>query len=126
MTGTTRRRPLGEEGFVTVAVVGLLLVLLCLGGLTATLGSIAVLRHRAAAAADLAAMAAAKHALEGQAAACDAARLVAGRQGAVLRSCHLEGWDAVVSVQIAAGGRLAGLGRADGRARAGPVRSPVP
>ena len=119
----TRRE---DGGFVTIAVVGLLLVLLCFGGLTATLGSIAVLRHRAAAAADLAALAAAKHAIEGPQVACAAASTVARAQGADLRSCQLEGWEAVVTVRITGGGRLAGLGRAHGKARAGPVRSSVP
>lgn len=119
----TRRE---DCGFVTVAVVGLLVVLLVLGGLTATLGSIAVLRHRAAAAADLAALAAAKHAIEGPQVACAAARAVARAQGADLRSCRLEGWDATVAVRIPGHGRLAGLGSANGRARAGPVRSSVP
>lgn len=115
-----------DKGFVTVAVVGLLLVLLCLGGLTATMGSIAVLRHRAAAAADLSALAAAQHAIEGPQAACAAAQTVARAHGADLRSCQLEGSEAIVAVRIGGPGRLAGLGHAQGRARAGPVRSSVP
>ena len=110
-----------DRGFVTVAVVGLSLVLLAVSALVATLGSVAVARHRAAAAADLAALAAAAHALEGQATACAAARRVAASQASELRRCAVDGVTALVEVAVRPGGRLAGLGEAVGRARAGPA-----
>ena len=49
-----------ERGFVTVAVAGLMAVLLAVTGAVALLGAVAVARHRAATAADLAALAAAE------------------------------------------------------------------
>lgn len=63
-----------EAGFVTVAVAGLTLVLVAFSAVVATLGAVAVDRHRAAAAADLAALAGAGHVLDGPARACGAAR----------------------------------------------------
>jgi secretion/DNA translocation related TadE-like protein len=106
-----------ESGFVTVAVAGLVLVLVAFGGVVATLGAVAVARHRAAAAADLAALAGAAHVLEGPARACRAARDVASAQAAVLSRCRLDG--AVLTVEVAV--RLGALGAARSRARAGPV-----
>lgn len=116
-----RRR---EDGFVTVAVLGLLAVLLAVGTLVTAVGSIAVLRHRAASAADLAALAAAGRPLEGPVAACAAADRVARAHGAALRSCRFEGSDALVEVTLRGTGRLARAGHVVGRARAGPVRAP--
>jgi secretion/DNA translocation related TadE-like protein len=106
-----------EAGFVTVAVAGLVLVLVAFSAVVATLGAVAVARHRAAAAADLAALAGAAHVLDGSARACGEARLVASAQSAALSSCRLDG--AVVTVEVAV--RLGRLGAARARARAGPV-----
>lgn len=119
MSGRSGR---ADAGFVTVAVVGLALVLVAAAGLVATLGAVAVARHRAAAAADLAALAAASHAPDGLPAACAAARRVAEAQGASLERCRLEGPDADVVVAVRPPGRLAALGSARARARAGPGR----
>ena len=106
---------------MTVVVAGLLLVLVCLGGLAATLGSVAVARHRAAAAADLSALAGARHRLEGQAAACRTAAQVAWAQGARLEGCVLEGLGLTVSVVLRPAGPLGRFGAARSTARAGPV-----
>ncbi len=117
-----RRKRAGSEGFATVATLALALVLIAVSALVATLGAVAVARHRASAAADLAALAGASHALEGEAAACKAARRVATAQGGVLMSCRLEGSDALVEVSITPAGRLGQLGTARAVARAGRSR----
>jgi secretion/DNA translocation related TadE-like protein len=76
-----------------------------------------VTRHRAESAADLAALAAAVVAVQGEQRACAEARWVAERMDTVLRSCRLSGWDALVDVEAA----FEGFGSAAARARAGPV-----
>jgi secretion/DNA translocation related TadE-like protein len=103
-----------DEGFVTVAVVGLAAVLVAVSALLATLGAVAVARHRAASAADLAALAAAGHVLDGTA--CEAAREVARAAGAELTDCRPEG----TTVLVVAAVRVGALGTARARARAGP------
>lgn len=114
--------PRDEQGFVTVAVAGLIALLLAVTGAVAMLGGVAVARHRAAAAADLAALAAASHALEGQDAACAAAGVVAVAHRARLDRCTLLGSDATVEVTVSPSGALGRWGQARGVARAGPVR----
>ena len=102
-------------GFVTVAVVGLAAVLVGTASLLTTLGVVAVARHRAASAADLAALAGARHLLDGSA--CSVARSVAAAQGAYLVACSA-GSDAV---SVVAAVDVGLLGSARARARAGPV-----
>jgi secretion/DNA translocation related TadE-like protein len=80
-------------------------------------GAAVVARHQAEGAADLAALAAAAVAVDGEKAACADARWVVERMEGVLRSCRLSGWDALVEVDVAFGP----FGSAAGRARAGPV-----
>jgi secretion/DNA translocation related TadE-like protein len=109
-----------DAGFVTVAVAGLLLVLLSVTSLVAVLGAVGVARHRAAAAADLAALAAAERALEGPSAACTAAATVARRQSARLTSCSLDGLEAWVEVTVRPPGRVGLMGEARARSHAGP------
>lgn len=112
----------GDEGFVTVAMAGLILVLVSVTVLVAGLGAVAVTRHRAATAADLAALAAAGQALEGRVTACRAAARVAEAQGAEVADCRLDGSDALVEVTVRPPGRLGALGAARAWARAGPER----
>ena len=95
--------------------------LIACGSFAVALGSVAVTRHRAASAADLAALTAAVHAREGASAACAAARRAAATQQAVLVSCRLDGLEVVVEVTVRPGPALARLGLATGRARAGPT-----
>ena len=114
------RPPNDDRGFVTIAVAGLLLMLLSVTALVATLGAVAVARHRAAAAADLAALAAASRALEGSGAACQAAATVARRQSAHLLSCSISGLEALVVVGVRPPGRIGLLGEARATSRAGP------
>lgn len=85
-----------------------------------------IARHRAEAAADLAALAGAV-ALQSAAgsaagAACQQAGRIAAANGGSLRSCEVSGLDllVVVSVRNAA---VPAMGQAEGRARAGPVVS---
>jgi secretion/DNA translocation related TadE-like protein len=104
-----------EDGFVTVAILGLATVLVAVSALLATLGTVAVARHRAASAADLAALAGARHLLDGTA--CQAAARVARAATAVLEDCRDGGSDVTVQVGI----RVGPLGTAHARARAGPA-----
>jgi secretion/DNA translocation related TadE-like protein len=85
------------------------------------LGSAVLARHRAEAAADLAALAAAAVAVEGVDAACRRAAQVASGGGGTVTSCLLDRWDAVVEVDVPIPIGVPGLDRATGRARAGPV-----
>ncbi len=112
----------GDGGFATVAVLALCGVLLAFGSVVASLAALAVTRHQAAAAADLAALAGAGHALEGDSVACAAARATARAHGAALRDCRLDGVDLQVTVAIRAPGVLARWGDVRARARAGPTR----
>lgn len=79
-------------------------------------------RHRAEAAADLAALAAASTAVAGEQLACGEARWVTDQMGVALVSCRLSGWDALVVVAAELPGVLGEFGPAVARARAGPVQ----
>ncbi len=119
---TVLYRMAGERGSATVWVVALAGVLAAIG-VAAVLGGAAVGgRHRPTTAADLAALAAAEHAVRGDPGACAAAGEVAGANGARLTACTV-GDAAVVDVAVAVPVRLGPLGvsRAGARARAGPV-----
>ena len=111
---------------MAVATAGLILVLVCVAALLASLGAVAVARHRAASAADLAALAAAQHALEGAGPACDRARVVAAAQGARLEDCVLLGAEVLLEVSVRPVGRIGQLGLATAGARAGPVTATTP
>ncbi|MGW2258975.1 Rv3654c family TadE-like protein [Streptomyces sp. NPDC001780] len=80
------------------------------------LGQAIVARHRAGAAADLAALAAADRALLGPAAACREAADVAAAQGAEVVRCAVSGETAEVAARVRAGPYGPEV-----RARAGPV-----
>lgn len=88
------------------------------------LGSAVVARHRAEAAADLAALAAAAVAVEGADAACRRAAQLAAAGGGTVTSCLLDGWDVVVEVDVGVPIAVPGLDRATGQARAGPIPEP--
>jgi secretion/DNA translocation related TadE-like protein len=97
------------------------------------LGAAVIARHRAEAAADLAALAAAGLAVEGAEAACRRAGEVAAAMGGTVTSCRLVGWDALVEARVPVAVTAPGIGidTAAGRARAGPVSTtgdsdPVP
>ena len=96
-----------------VAVV----VVVAIGGIA--VGAAVVARHRAQAAADLAALAAAAELPAGPAVACRRAADVAVATGALVRDCQVLNLDVVVTVAVRVGGRTGGEARAG--ARAGPV-----
>jgi secretion/DNA translocation related TadE-like protein len=78
-------------------------------------------RHRASAAADLAALAAAGHAVWGAQVACGRAGQIATAMSATLAACELDGWEARVEVRAELSFSLLTDDAAVGRARAGPV-----
>ncbi len=75
------------------------------------LGSAVIARHRAQAAADLAALAAATHLADGKVAACGWASLIAQTMGVVVVDCAIADLDVVITVRA---------GKAQAGARAGP------
>lgn len=94
-------------------------VLLFVTGGGAYLGSVVVARHRAQAAADLAALAAAARLPSGVAAACARATAVARGTSIDNVGCRVDGLDVVITVRVA----VAFAGAAQATARAGPVAS---
>lgn len=109
----------GERGSAALWTVITGLAFMLVAATLALAGTVTVARHRAQAAADLAALAGALDAWDGQAAACDRAADVSVRNGASLVACRLDGLDAIVTVEVAIGSALQGVVRAS--ARAGPV-----
>ncbi|WNM36384.1 flp pilus-assembly TadE/G-like family protein [Streptomyces sp. Li-HN-5-11] len=114
-------RRFSDRGSATVWSVGAIAVLCVVFGIGLGLGQAVVTRHRAAAAADLAALAAADHWAEGGAAACARADRVARAQRTRLVRCAVVGDTSDVT---AASGR--GPFTAKARARAGPARPAGP
>jgi secretion/DNA translocation related TadE-like protein len=87
----------------------------------AVLGSAVVDRHRAQAAADLAALAAAARLANGAGVACAHASTVAQAMDATIASCVVDDLDVIVAVEVdVALGRFA-VGPARAQARAGPA-----
>lgn len=113
------RRRRAEDGFASVAAAGLVALVLLVTAVSAGAVAVAAARHRVEGVADLAALAAARRAIVGEAAACEAAAQVARRNAARVVSCRLDGLDALVEVERPLPGRLAGLGSARAWARAG-------
>jgi secretion/DNA translocation related TadE-like protein len=110
-----------DRGSATVWSVGAVAVLCVVFGMVLAMGQAAVARHRAAAGADLAALAAADHWPEGASAACARAERVAAAQGTRLVRCALVGETSDLTVMA---GR--GLFAAEVRSRAGPPGSAAP
>ncbi len=82
-------------------------------------GSAVVGRHRAQAAADLAALAAAQRVPAGRAAACIHAQVLAAAMGAVVTRCEVEDLDVSLVVRVHTGARVGGMAVAT--AKAGPA-----
>jgi secretion/DNA translocation related TadE-like protein len=112
-----------ETGSAAVYAVLLLVLVSAAAGLTVAAGAALAVRHRAGAAADLAALATADHALEG-AAACRHAAAIAAANGARLVRCAISGEVADVLVEVRLPQRL-GLPAVHARARARPTRPAV-
>lgn len=121
--GGRRPRPAAadDDGSATIWAVGGIAVLFLVAAAVLAMGSVVQTRHRATAAADLAALAAATYAPDGPPAACDRARWVADHMRVRLTSCELAGWDALVEVSAALPGELSRFGLVTEHSRAGPV-----
>ena len=100
-------------------VVIALLVSFALGA--AAVGGAVVTRHRAAGAADLAALAAADAVADAATEPCGRAAVVAERHGGLLIACAVKGMVVDVVVRLPAGGLLGDGLFASVRARAGPA-----
>lgn len=107
----------GGAATVFAALLVAALLTITLGGLA--VGSVVLARHRAQAAADLAALAAAHGVPAGGQAACRRAHNVAEAMRVKLRSCHVAGLDVTVRVSVDTGLRM--LAQAEAAARAGPA-----
>ncbi|BBX20831.1 hypothetical protein MTER_02420 [Mycolicibacter terrae] len=94
-------------------------VLLSLTGGGVLLGAAVIARHRAQAAADLAALAGAAQIPAGPEMACAQAQRLAARMGADESDCAVDGLDVVITVAVAVPGWRIGPARAT--ARAGPA-----
>lgn len=110
-----------DRGVATVWTAWIVAVLVCAAAFIYWIGAAVTTRHHTEAAADLAALAAAAHAPDGPASACERARQVATRMDTILLTCRWKEGDALVEVRSALSGQLAKFGSADARARAGPV-----
>lgn len=109
----------GGSATVWVLAAGLVLVLAGMGG--AAVGAARVSRHQAQVAADFGALAGAMRAVEGAAAACARAADLVDANRARMASCHVNGLDVVVSVDVDVALLLHVSGTASATARAGPV-----
>jgi secretion/DNA translocation related TadE-like protein len=95
----------GEVGAATVLAIGLSSVLLVVLGVASVVADLLAARQRAAAAADLGALAGAPAVLRGEVEACDAAALVVRANGGALRACAVDGEDVRVVVSVRPRGR---------------------
>lgn len=113
----------GERGSASVWVLGVGLAVVAVGVFGASIGAAVVARHKAQAAADLGALAAAVHALEGREAACAEAAAIITANGGRMVSCQVDGLEATVGAEADAAGLAASFDPAVAKARAGPVTS---
>ncbi|MFC9649611.1 MULTISPECIES: Rv3654c family TadE-like protein [unclassified Streptomyces] len=111
----------GDRGSATVWAAVAATALCAVFALVLAMGQAVVTRHRAGTAADLAALAAADHALLGSADACRRAVAVAAAQGSEVVRCVVSGEIADVTARAAFGPYTPTV-----RARAGPPPLPVP
>jgi secretion/DNA translocation related TadE-like protein len=109
-----------DRGVATVIAAGMIGVLGLLLGALLVLGAVVATRHRAANAADLAALAGAAESVRGREAGCDRARELAERNGGRLVACSWSGWDLQVDVARSCG-CLPVADTTTVRVRAGPV-----
>ena len=117
---------MADAGSATVWMLTLIGIVLITGIAALALGQVVMARHRAGAAADLAALAAADHAWDGGPAACEHALAVVRAQRAELVRCGVDGQIADVLVQVAVAVPLAVVPPARARARAGPAEPAAP
>ncbi|BBZ19516.1 hypothetical protein MGAD_38510 [Mycolicibacterium gadium] len=106
-----------------MVAVAMMAVLLAISIACVYLGSAVVARHRAQAAADLAALAAAGGLVHGAQTACGHAVAVAEAMGSSVADCSMRGLNVVVAVEVPTVLGRFGVGTARAIARAGPVDS---
>lgn len=121
------RRPGADRGAATVWTAFAACALCVVFGAVLALGQAVAARHRAGAAADLAALAAADRALWGEADACAAAGRVAVAQGAALPRCRVREDIADVTARVTLGAWSVEIrSRAGSPAPLGPSGPPGP
>jgi secretion/DNA translocation related TadE-like protein len=103
---------------VVAAAIMAVLMVLTIGG--AVVGSAVIARHRAQAAADLAALSAAGRLASGPDAACASAASLSAAMAAAMATCTLDELDVVVTVEVPVGLGRWGVHVARASARAGP------
>ncbi|WP_216898561.1 Rv3654c family TadE-like protein [Nocardia alni] len=113
-----------ERGVATVTACLALTALLAVTLLIGQAGAVIVARHRAQAAADLGALAAAGALSTSGADACTQARDLGGRMHARVRTCTIAGWDVTVVVEVTVELGPFGMRVARATARAGPADVP--
>lgn len=120
-----RVRSADDRGSGTLWMLALIGLMWSMAAIAMTVGGVRAARQRAYAAADLAALAAASHAMDGSRSACLLAARIARGSGGRLHRCVVRGRISEVEV-ISSLRNVPGLGRlnATARARAGPVRPP--
>ncbi|MER7398997.1 Rv3654c family TadE-like protein [Streptomyces sp. NPDC000151] len=118
-SGELRRRR-GDRGSATVWAAVSTMALCAVFAVVIALGQAVIARHRAGAAADMAALAASARSVYGEAEACGAARRVAVAQGARLVRCTVRAAVADVSAEARAGPFAPRI-----RSRAGPADAPL-
>lgn len=109
-----------EQGSATVWMVTAIAVVVAATGAVVSVGAAIVCRHRAAVAADAAALAVAGDVVEGASVACAHGREIATANRAALTRCRLDGPYATVSVSVRPPAPLGRWGAAVVEARAGP------
>ena len=119
------RRRTPDAGVATVWAAAAVAVLTTVLAACLHLGAALLARHRAESAADLAALAAAREAVRGEAPACRRAAEIAAAMGGEVARCRLVGWNALVEVRVAVPFALPGLddGERAGHGRAGSRRA---
>jgi secretion/DNA translocation related TadE-like protein len=110
-----------DRGSATIWILAAGLLTVFVAVAVAAVGAATVARHRAQAAADLAALGGAALAVAGEPAACARATALAADNGGRILSCRLDGWDLIVSVEVMPAGIAALAGTARASAKAGPV-----
>ncbi len=113
-----------ERGVAAVVACLALTALLAVTLLIGQAGAVVVARHRAQAAADLGALAAAGALSTSAAGACGQARDLDGRMRARVRSCTITGWDVTIVAEVTVGLGPFGVRSARATARAGPADVP--
>jgi secretion/DNA translocation related TadE-like protein len=108
-----------ERGAATLTAVAAVAVLIAVTGGMLHVGSAVIARHRAQAAADLAALAAATQIASGIESACAQATLVARAMDSSVTDCAADGLEVVVHVEVGLGAWR--FGPAHAAARGGPA-----